>query len=83
MNAMIDEMMNVLYMIMNMSYKEWSSYCVVDIPDFQRQLNEELVGLTIHYGKINIMKIEVKWLDNDAPCWIIITKVGLVLWKLG
>jgi hypothetical protein len=80
---MIDEMMNVLYMIMNMSYNEWSSYCVVDIAGFQRQLNEELVGLTIHYGKRNIMKIEVKWLDNDVPCWIIIVKVGLELWKLG
>jgi len=69
---MIDEMMNVLYMIMNMSYKEWSSYCVVDIAGFQNtiewRVNEELVGLTTHYGKINIMKIEVS-----------IVKVGLVL----
>jgi hypothetical protein len=71
MNAMIDELMNVLYMIMNMSYNDWSSYCVVDIPCFQRQLNEELVGLTIYYGKINIMKIEVS-----------IVKVGLVLFFL-
>ena len=47
---------------------QWSSYCIVDIPGFQRQLNEELVGLTIYYGKINIMKIEVS-----------IVKVGLVL----
>jgi hypothetical protein len=69
-----------------MSYNEWSSYCVVDIPGFQDtikwRVNEELVGLTTHYGKINIMKIEVEWLNNDAPGWIIITKVGLVLWKL-
>ena len=55
-----------------MSYNEWSSYCVVDIPGFQDtikwRVNEELVGLTTHYGKINIMKIEVS-----------IVKVGLVL----
>ena len=51
---------------MNVSYNDHLT--VVDIPGFKTQLNEELVGLTIHHGKINIMKIEVS-----------IVKVGLVL----
>ena len=57
---MNDEMMNVLmlYIIMNVTYNDHLT--VVDIPGFKRQLNEEFVGLTIHHGKINIMKIEVK-----------------------
>jgi len=33
---------------------QWSSYCIVDMPGFQNtiewRVNEELVGLTIHYG---------------------------------
>ena len=57
---MIDEMMYVLmlYIIMNVTYNDHLT--VVDIPGFKRQLNEDLVGLIIHHGKINIMKIEVK-----------------------
>jgi hypothetical protein len=52
---------------------QWSSYCckyltVVDIPGFQKTIEWR-----VHHGKINIMKIEVKWLwlrfDYDAPCW--------------
>jgi hypothetical protein len=57
---MNDEMMNVLmlYIIMNVTYNDHLT--VVDIPGFKRQLNEDLVGLIIHHGKINIMNIEVK-----------------------
>ena len=48
----------MLYIIMNVTYNDHLT--VVDIPGFQKTMNEELVGLTIHHGKINIMNIEVK-----------------------
>ena len=54
----------MLYMIMNVTYNDHlTAVNILLLLIYQvskRQLNEELVGLTIHHGKINVMNIEVK-----------------------